>query len=161
MTKKKYHGVGIGSTSIIMIFVVLCLTTFSLLSFSSANSGWKFAERSSDQTVRYFKAQNAANDKLAEIDAFLYDISANEDSYFFNMPSVALISGVSFKESYEYFLVSYSVPISTKSVLYVELEIPFSPSEERFVITKWNTKAEEFDYNDDRMNIWDGLNIEE
>ncbi|MFA5657952.1 MAG: hypothetical protein WC900_01565, partial [Oscillospiraceae bacterium] len=67
MTKKKYHGVGIGSTSIIMIFVVLCLTTFSLLSFSSANSGWKFAERSSDQTVRYFKAQNAANDKLAEI----------------------------------------------------------------------------------------------
>ncbi len=159
MIKKKYHGVGIGSTSIIMIFVVLCLTTFSLLAFSSANSGKKFSIRSADQATRYFKAQNAANDKLAEIDAFLFEISMNDYSYYFNVPSVQSITGVSVRESFESFFITYNVPITQKSALYVELEVPFSVSTERYIIRKWHTKSDGFSYDEDQQNIWDGLNF--
>ena len=39
--EKRSFGLSIGSSSILMVFVVLCLTTFATLSLVSANADYK------------------------------------------------------------------------------------------------------------------------
>ena len=47
---------GMGASSILMIFVVLALTTFGILSFLSARADLRLTERAADHTVAYYKA---------------------------------------------------------------------------------------------------------
>ena len=160
MTKIKYHGVGIGSTSILMVFVVLCLTTFSVLSYSSANSTRKFSEKTAEQTVYYNLANTEANERLAEIDLFLYNLPSNAELYNSGMANIIKLDGVILKENYDYFIVSFRVSITEMSSLNVELAVPFSPQDERYSITKWSTESEMFNYADQPGNIWDGNNLQ-
>lgn len=50
---------GMGASSILMIFVVLALTTFGILSFLSARADLRLTERAADHTVAYYKADRA------------------------------------------------------------------------------------------------------
>ncbi len=59
---------GMGASSILMIFVVLALTTFGILSFLSARADLRLTERAADHTVAYYKADQAVEDTLAAID---------------------------------------------------------------------------------------------
>ena len=59
---------GMGASSILMIFVVLALTTFGILSFLSARADLRLTERAADHTVAYYKADRAVEDTLAAID---------------------------------------------------------------------------------------------
>ena len=52
---------GMGASSILMIFVVLALTTFGILSFLSARADLRLTERAADHTVAYYKADRAVD----------------------------------------------------------------------------------------------------
>lgn len=53
-------GLNIGSTSIIMIFAILCLTVFSALSLVTSVSEKKTAQRFADETAAYYEADSEA-----------------------------------------------------------------------------------------------------
>lgn len=63
--ERKSSGINIGSASIIMVFSVLCLTVFAVLSLITANSEYKLAVKSTDVIKNYYAADNAATEKLA------------------------------------------------------------------------------------------------
>ena len=71
MGRKLKMGIGIGGPSIIMIFVILCLTTLGALSLMTANADWKLTEKAANAVTAYYIADNKAEETLASIDASL------------------------------------------------------------------------------------------
>ena len=63
--------VGVGVSSVLMILVVLAMTALSLLAFGSARSNESMTRRNADIGSSYYKAADAAQRKLAEVDAVL------------------------------------------------------------------------------------------
>jgi len=86
MKKKGMGTVNAGGAIIIIIFVVLCLTIFGLLSFTTSFADKKLADRNLDSVVRYYKADSEAEEKLAIIYDALYTriLLTSGPAYFFD-----------------------------------------------------------------------------
>ncbi len=56
-------GMNVGSTSIVMIFAVLCLTVFAVLSLATANTEKTLAEKSAQAVTDYYAADCRAVDR--------------------------------------------------------------------------------------------------
>ena len=63
----------IGASSLLVIFLILCLVTFAILTLASAKSDADFAEKLADRKTAYYEACNNAENILDEIDAILAD----------------------------------------------------------------------------------------
>ncbi len=61
MNEKQSGGrVSIGTSSLILIFIILSLTVFGLLSLSSAGSDWKLAQKNAEAVKGYYEADSLA-----------------------------------------------------------------------------------------------------
>ncbi len=69
---------GTGITSIIMIFVVLCLTTFGILSYSTARMDENYAKKSYESFEKDCAAVNKVETLLYNIDAIIAGVRADE-----------------------------------------------------------------------------------
>ena len=61
----------VGISSLILIFIVLCLVTFGLLSMSSARNDLTMAERNGDSVKEYYRADGEGERFIAMIDGKL------------------------------------------------------------------------------------------
>lgn len=86
MAKKSTFGVNVGSSSLLLIFVVLCLVSFAALSIVSSNADYKLGRKVMDRTKSYYEMSNKAQEAIAGIDETLeaaYTAAAgDEDAYF-------------------------------------------------------------------------------
>ncbi len=85
MSKKKSMGVNAGSSSILLIFVILCLISFATLSIVSANADYKLGQKILTRTTAYYDACNQAEESIAAIDCTLWNVygtSSNAEEYF-------------------------------------------------------------------------------
>lgn len=73
MKEKKTFHIGTGITSLLMIFVVLCLTTFGILSYSSANAEYALTKKNSNYVTNYYDAYSKGAKILAKIDKIIYE----------------------------------------------------------------------------------------
>lgn len=127
MNKKNNFTINIGLPSIMLIFVVLCLVSFGILSLVSANSDRKLSQKVLSRSIAYYDACNKAEEMLCNIDQQLnnaYKHSHTSDEYYMtigNIPS------------------SYTYKISDIQNLYVELSFkhPNSPTDPLYNIDKW------------------------
>ena len=71
MKKKTYPVANIGSVSLLMVFIILCLVTFATLSLSSAAGDYKYSKDIAGHNTEYYNACNEAERKLKEIDGIL------------------------------------------------------------------------------------------
>ena len=84
-SKKQTFGMNIGSSSMLMIFVTLCLVSFAALSIVSANADKSLSEKIAVRTAAYYEACNSAEESLAGIDKLLqaqYAAAPDKDAYF-------------------------------------------------------------------------------
>ncbi len=63
----------IGASSLLVIFLILCLVTFAILTLTNAKSDADFAEKLAHHKTNYYAACNTAENILDEIDAVLAD----------------------------------------------------------------------------------------
>ena len=89
MDKKREFTMNIGLPSIMLIFVVLCLISFGVLSLVSANADRKLSQKVLDRSVAYYNACNLAEEKLCEIDTTL------KNTYQENPDRAAYVSAIS------------------------------------------------------------------
>ncbi len=68
--KSEFH-LSVGTSSILMIFVVLCLTTFGVLSFVTANADYKLSRKNADAVFAYYQSDSKADELLKMIDSRL------------------------------------------------------------------------------------------
>lgn len=84
MKGKKRYGLNIGTSSILIIIVILCLVCFSGLSITSANADYRLSKRLADRTTAYYDACNQAQSSLCMISEALKDLyqeSSSEEDY--------------------------------------------------------------------------------
>lgn len=81
MKQKNELHLSVGTSSILMIFVVLCLTTFGVLSYVTANADYKLSQKNADAVTAYYQADSKANELLKTIDSQL--LLANESARYF------------------------------------------------------------------------------
>lgn len=63
----------IGASSLLVIFLILCLVTFAILTLTSAKSDADFAAKLAHHKMNYYAACNTAESTLDKIDAILAD----------------------------------------------------------------------------------------
>ena len=91
--KSSRNKVSIGASSLILIFIVLCMATFGLLSLSSAQGDLKLARRNADAVKGYYEADNKGQQWLKGVDEVLMEEmgKGQDDSVFiFDEPTIGL-----------------------------------------------------------------------
>ena len=71
MDRKHSGGINIGTSSILVTFVLLALVTFAALSYMSARSDYVLSKEAADRTASYYDANRMAEIYLANIEALL------------------------------------------------------------------------------------------
>ena len=83
--KKRSFGISIGSSSILVVFVVLCLTTFATLSLVSANADYRLSRKTADAAAAYYALDAAGEELLSDLAAVLEkarpELEADEAAY--------------------------------------------------------------------------------
>lgn len=74
MKKKSRIGLNIGTSSILLVFVLLCMVTFAALSFVSANADYKLSRSLETRTTQYYTVSNDAERRLSEIEDVLAEV---------------------------------------------------------------------------------------
>ncbi|MEG0874350.1 MAG: hypothetical protein RSB05_03100 [Clostridiales bacterium] len=59
-------NIGIGTTSLLAVFVILCIVAFAILTFSTAENDKALAEKTANATTEYYVAQSVAEENLAQ-----------------------------------------------------------------------------------------------
>lgn len=129
--KKQYFGMNIGSASMLLIFVVLCLVSFAALSIVSANADKRLSAKIADRTQSYYDAVGSAEKALAEADSELaaqFVSSADSEAYFDAAGHTR----------------SWSFPINDTQTLQVEIEIlyPKTAQDTFYRLTSWQIVSE-------------------
>lgn len=109
-------GLNIGSTSILLIFMILCLVSFSVLSIVSANADKKLSDRVVNRSTSYYTAINRAYEILSNLDEELnscYQLAASEEEFLQTVGELR----------------SFIVPIDSNQELHVVVSIHY-PSEQ-------------------------------
>lgn len=128
---KKVHqsrraGVGTGTTSLLVIFTVLCMATLALLSLSTAVSSRRINVRSFQGVQNLVSAEGASAQQLAEVDTALLAIqqgyTAKNDKEYFSKAAAALEPlGCTIEEGGR--LASFSFMVDDNHVLITKFEI--------------------------------------
>lgn len=134
METKKSYGMNIGLSSILVIFVILCLVCFAGLSVTSANADLRLSQKLAERTTAYYKAGNLANQHMLELsNAFskIYAASENQKEY-----------EEKIKESFSDSL-TFSYPINENQILKVSVSPLYPESAEGnfLMITCYKTET--------------------
>lgn len=139
MRKKKHEfTLNAGTSSILFIFVILCLVSFSILSLSSAISDYKLSKRVLDNTENYYNACNEAEELLESFDdtlSELYETGISRTGYYEKVGKRK----------------TFAIPVNDTQTLEVEIRIlfPSEPNEPFYEITSWKTElTTALDYDD-------------
>lgn len=71
MQQKRIFNMGTGVSSILMVFAMLCITTFGVLSLVSANADYKLTKKSEAAANAYYSADKHAAEMLSELDSLI------------------------------------------------------------------------------------------
>ena len=125
----------LGGSTLLVIFAVLCLLTFSLLTLSTALSNQRLSEAGLSAVSAYYDADCAAEETIAALRAG-------------EMPEHVTQNGNTY---------SFSCPITEKQSLFVVLE----EQGESWYITQYKTvTADDAEY-DGTITVWDGESVTE
>ncbi|MCR5301083.1 MAG: hypothetical protein K6E49_01435 [Lachnospiraceae bacterium] len=148
MEKKHSGGINIGTSSILVTFVLLALVTFAALSYMSARSDYVLSKEAADRMASYYDANRMAEIYLANIESLLSKHmrnTENEKEYYDGVE--ALFSDndnivVSENEDGKKIL-SYSVAVTNGQNLNVVLSVcyPTVQDDRLFRIDKWTTNV--------------------
>ena len=133
MKRKKrgsYPGIQIGTSYLLVIFVILCLVTFTTLSLSSAKRDQSYSQQLAGRETAYCEA----NAKAAQIMAQIDDAFAKEDPVF----AIRQIEGVTAEEDGANLDISYVVPVTDSQNLEVEILVKGTQK-----VVKWKESASE------------------
>lgn len=128
--KKSDTPTAVGGSSLLVIFVILCLTVFAVLSLSSVRADGRLSEASAEAVQAYYTADCEAEEILAQLRAGI------------------VRSGVT-AEGNRY---RYECAVSDTQKLVVEAEV----IGETYRILRWQTEASGQWQAEDKLQVWDG-----
>lgn len=166
MREKQNLSIGTGVPSILMIFVVLCLTTFGVLSISSGKADLNLTKKNGLQIEAYYEADGRAQEILMEIDGLIFTAqSAEGDESIYVETINSLLSTIEsplmIKNNGDNTLkVLYTVPLNEQQDLEVVLTVLPYDSLKRYTINSYRLVQSEnvtVDFDSERIDgLWQG-----
>ena len=135
-------GLGVGSASIILIFAVLSLTIFSLITFVVAQNDRALVQAQSELVVSYYEADSAAEKIIAELlDASVFPNSVD-----------GIEVGRMWDEERQSESIFFFCQINETKKLFVDVII----GEDTFDILSWSMYNIDAWVCEDRLPVWTG-----
>ena len=141
----------IGASSLLVIFLILCLVTFAILTLTSAKSDADFAEKLAHHKTNYYAACNTAESTLDVIDAVLADAWQLSDTAAVFTEIETQLTALDSREQLQFSMdftqseptVSYAVAIDDKQNLCVTLTLAAAPAkgEAYYRISQWQVQS--------------------
>ena len=150
MNKKFKGGVNVGTSSVLVSFVLLCMVSFAALTYLSAHSDYNLSKQTAQRTTEYYEANRIAELYMANIEGLLsknLKTCNNAGDYYSSIPGLFADNDmilVSEEESRDNpVTISYTVPINESLELNITLRshYPENGDDSLFVIESWNTSA--------------------
>ena len=138
----KRSGIGVGSASIVLVFAVLCLTVFSLITLVVAGNNKALVDAESQLVMGYYEADTLAEQIVAEI--------AQADAIPDRIRGIEILPSFDFESGAE--CAYFFCPISDNKELYVRLAIG-DDSRDILSWRMWDTGDWVVD---DSLNVWQG-----
>lgn len=136
----------VGITSLLVIFVILCITVFAVLSVSTASSEKKLAEKHAQAVAEYYAADALCSQAANQIGE-LWSSGADDDEF----KSLAEELDAIFARDGDSRYFTYSRAIDDSQDLTVILRL-----DSEFTIVSWVTVATGEWNPDNSINVWDG-----
>ena len=127
---KKLSAPSTGAASLIVIFTVLCMTVFSLLSLSSALADRRLSDAAAGSVQAYYEAD-------AQAEALFARLRAGE------VPPQVQVSGTAY---------TYTCPVSEQQQLQVQL----LRENNTWTVLQWQLTVTETESQDADLPVWDG-----
>ena len=140
-SKPQKSIISTGITSFVLIFVMLSLLTFSVLSLVSAQANLRLSRKSADRTSAYYAAENEANEVLMGLVKAAGESPKALEAYAAGA-DVTLTDGAR---------AAYQVPLGEDQVLAVELTLPAGEAPCR--IDRWQAVSRYDWAPDDSLNL--------
>lgn len=131
-------GPPLGSALLVMIFAVLCLSVFALLTFSTAMAGHRLSQETADAICAYYQADSQAEQVLAALRQ--------------QTDGETAVAGITVTRTGDG-VYAYQVPIDARQALAVEVYLPATGGCE---VLRWQAVSIAGWQADDRLPIWDG-----
>lgn len=165
MKEKKSFHIGTGITSLLMIFVVLCLTTFGILSYSSANAEYTLTKKNADYVTNYYSVYSMGAEALAKIDRILYQERSTEETkseeYLSavenKLKEIKLTKGsIEITRESNCLYVTYLCEITNGQDLKLDILINDKKDSQRYKVTSCFVKSEigEMSYEEELPDMW-------
>lgn len=151
--KTRKIAMGVGYVSVMLIFAVICLTIFAVLSFKAAMSTDSFNDRSGEFLKQYYAADSKAKLTLSKLND---SMQAARSSMFFEeefQASASELDGVTVKQTAAGFSASYVVPINDRQLLAVAIHFD---NNGKYTIEQWQSCEISGETSDSHQNVWDG-----
>lgn len=159
--KSQAYGIHIGSSTLLTVFLILCLVTFAVLSLVSARSDYSFSQKTADRKTAYYQASNQAEEVLEALDTLFEETYQENSASFvqsvekalthFSVNDIKIVSNFQNGES----VISYQVPLDERQVLAVSLRLCAAPEEENcsYHILTWQVKNNAEWNNDQTLHL--------
>ena len=128
--KKRMAMPATGGSSLLVIFAVLALTVFAILSISTVTADQKLADKSAVSVAAYYEADCKAEMILAEIRSGKLPEGVKKDGD----------------------LYSYKCPVTET----LNLEVEVLVEDEEYEVLRWQMVSAADWQNDDSLPVWDG-----
>ena len=131
MERKSTGGMHVGTSSVLVAFVLLCLVTFAGLSYLSASSDYRLSRQTADKTSEYYNAGSEADRRLSELDDIFREMAqgTSEASYFSALEDRFSTDEVySFRTDGADHNLSFTTPVNDRQNLSVEIKLLFPAS---------------------------------
>lgn len=146
--KRHQKSAGIGGALILIIFIVMTITNFSILTLVSAQNELREVKKTSEVATAYYNAEREAALKIGEIKTALNNVTSNAD-----IASIASEKGANASTTPQGVEISFKVSIDeNRSLLTV-----INASNNIFEIKTQKIVSENQIIIDDDIDIWDGL----
>ena len=111
--KSSKAGMSIGASSILIIFIIVCLVTFAVLSLVSAGADYRLSQKVAERNQSYYNATSAAQEKLRDLSREPRDFAE---------------------------LKEFDQPINDSQVIHVTVMLPATGSGEDISIISWQVE---------------------
>lgn len=148
--KIKSPGINVGTSLILVAFVLLCLVAFAALSYSTAESDYRLSLQTMERKESYYSACNTAERQLQQLDTLFrscYASASDETDYYSSIVSaLSDKTGCTVTTDTKTPVISYSVPINKKESLHVTLRTCYpdteTGSDALFTIISYRTQSD-------------------
>lgn len=128
MSKRKIPSfINMGTSLLLVVFIVICMVMFAVLSISTAKSNLSMSEASAERSTEYYAASNIAEELVRDL---YTDMQNGHEISAAMYPELTSVSSEN-----EETIVEFSVPVHERQVLEVTIRLNYSDCS--YEIDRW------------------------